>query len=63
VGAILKKIFDRTDTDAILPGESIDKAIVLLQIPAVLKDEALQVFLCKKFESAKQLFHLKPQNF
>jgi hypothetical protein len=33
-------------------GESISKAIVLLQIPEVLSDEAT-VLLCKKFGSAK----------
>jgi hypothetical protein len=37
--------------------------IVLLQIPEVLSDEAIQVVLCKKFESAKRFFRFKPQNF
>jgi hypothetical protein len=38
-----KKSVHWSDTDVILPGESIDKAIVSLQIPEVLNDEALQV--------------------
>ncbi len=63
VGAILKKIDVWSDTDAILPGESIDKAIVSLQIPEVLNDEAIQVILWKKFESAKRLYRFKPPNF
>jgi hypothetical protein len=63
VGAILKKSLDLNYTDAILPGESIDKAIVLLQIPEVLNDEAIQVLSCKKFEPAKRLYHFKPHNF
>jgi hypothetical protein len=63
VGAILKKSVDWSDTNVILPGESIDKAIVSLQIPEVLNDEAIQVLLCKKFESIKQLYCFKPQNF
>ncbi len=49
VGAILKKSVDWSDTDAILSGESIDKAIVSLQIPDVLNDEAIQLLLFKKF--------------
>jgi hypothetical protein len=56
VGAILKISVDWNDTDVILPGESIDKAIVSLQIPEVLNDEAIQVLLHKKFESAKRLY-------
>ncbi len=63
VGAILKKSVDWSDTDVIFPGESIDKAIVSLQIPEVLNDEAIQVLLRKKFESAKRLHRFKPQNF
>ncbi len=86
-----KKSVDWSDTDVILPGESIDKAIVSLQISEVLNDEAIQVllrqknlnwqsdcivsiprilkmkryryFFAKKFESAKQLYRFKPQNF
>jgi hypothetical protein len=58
-----KKSVDWSDNDAILLGESIGKAIVSLQIPEVLNDEAIQVLLCKKFDSAKQLYHFKPQNF
>jgi hypothetical protein len=63
VGAILKKSADWSDADAILPGESIDKAIVSLQIPEVLNSEAIEVLLRKKFELAKWLYHFKPQNF
>ncbi len=63
MGAILKKSVDWSDTDVILPGESIEKAIVSLQILEVLNDEAIQVLLCKKFESAKRLYRFKPQNF
>ncbi len=48
VGAILKKSVDWSDTDVILSEESIDKAIVSLQIPEVLNDEAIQVLLWKK---------------
>ncbi len=58
-----KKSVDWSDTDVILPGKSIEKAIVSLQIPEVLNDEAIQVLFCKKFESAKRLYHFKPQNF
>jgi hypothetical protein len=58
-----KKSVDESDTDVILPGESINKAIVLLQIPEVLNNEAIQVLLCKRFESAKRLYCFKPQNF
>jgi hypothetical protein len=45
VGAILKKSVDRRDTDVTLSEESIDKAIVSLQIPEVLNDETIQVLL------------------
>jgi hypothetical protein len=40
--------------------ESIDKAIVSLQIPEVLNDEVIEVLLCKKFESAKRSYRFKP---
>ncbi len=63
MGAILKKSVDWSDTDVILPGESIDKAIVSLQIPELLYNEAIQKLLRKKFESAKRLYCFKPQNF
>jgi hypothetical protein len=55
VGAILKKSVDWSDTDVILPGESIEKAIVSLQIPGVLKDEAIQVLLCQKIWIGKAI--------
>ncbi len=58
-----KKGVDWSDIDAILPGKSICKAIVLLQIPEVLNDKAIQVLLCKKLQSAKRLYCFKPQNF
>ncbi len=50
-----KKSVDWSDTDTLLNGESIGKAIVLLQIPEVLSDEVIQVLLCNKLESAKRL--------
>jgi hypothetical protein len=62
-GSDSKKSADWSDADAILPGESIDKAIVSLQIPEVLNSEAIQVLLSKKFELAKWLYRFKPQNF
>ncbi len=43
--------------------EIIATAVVSLQIPEVLNDEAIQVLLCTKFESAKRLYRFKPQNF
>ncbi len=63
MGAILKKSVDWSDTDVILRGESIDKAIVSLQIPEVLNNEAIQVLLCKKFESTKRLYRFNPRIF
>jgi hypothetical protein len=39
--------------DIVLPREGIGKAIVSIQIPEVLSDEAIQVLLCKKFELEK----------
>ncbi len=64
VGTILKKVcVNWNDTNVILPGKSIAKAIVSLQILEVLNDEAIQILLCKKFESAKELYRFKPQNF
>jgi hypothetical protein len=53
---------DRSGTNTPLPGESIGKAIVSLH-PEVASDEAKQVLLCKKFESAKCLYRFKPQSF
>jgi hypothetical protein len=43
--------------------KSIGKAILSHQISEVLSDEAIQVLLCKKFESAKRLYRFKPRNF
>ncbi len=63
MGAIRKKSVDWSDSDTLLLEKSIGKAIVSLQIPEVLSDEAIQVFLCKKFESAKRLYRFKPRNF
>ncbi len=63
VGAILNKSVNWSETDTLLHGESIGKVIVLLQISEVLSDEAIQVLLCKKFESEKWLYRFKPQNF
>ncbi len=63
MGAIQNKSVDWSDTDVILPGESIDKATVPLKIPEVLNDETIQVLLRKKFESEKRLYRFKPQDF
>jgi hypothetical protein len=52
VGAIWNKSVDGSDSDTLLLGKSIGKAILSLQIPEVLSDEAIQVLLFKKFESA-----------
>jgi hypothetical protein len=46
----LKKVSIEAIPDAILPGKSIGKVIALIQIPEILNDEAIQVFICKKFE-------------
>ncbi len=45
VSAILKKSVNWSDTNTLLPGESIGKAIVSLQIQEVFSDEAIQVLL------------------
>jgi hypothetical protein len=63
VVAIRKKSVDWIDTYILLLGESIGKAIVSFQILEVLSDEAIQVLLCKKFESVEGLYCLKPRNF
>jgi hypothetical protein len=63
VGAIRKKSVDYSNFDTLLLEKSIGKAIVSLQIPEVLSDEAIQVLLCKKFESAMRLYRFKPRNF
>ncbi len=47
VGTILKKSVDWSNTDTILPRESINKATVSLQIPEVLNNKAIKVLLCK----------------
>ncbi len=53
MGAILKKSVDWSDTDSLLPGEIIVKAIVSLQIPEVLSKEDTSA-ICKKLESANR---------
>ncbi len=58
-----EKSVNWSDSDTLLLEKSIGKAIVSFQIPEVLSDEAIQVFLCKKFESAKRLDRFKPRNF
>ncbi len=45
VGAIRNKSVDLSNSDTLLVGKSIGKAIVSLQIPEVLSDEAIQVLL------------------
>jgi hypothetical protein len=62
-GCYSKKSVDWSDTDAILPGESIGKEILSLQIPEVWNDEVIQVLLRKKFELSKRLYRFKPQTF
>jgi hypothetical protein len=47
VGGILKEMLIEA-IPRLLPGESIGKEIVSLQIPEVLSDEAIQERLCKK---------------
>ncbi len=63
MGAIFKKSVDWSDTDVVLPGESIDKAIVSLQIPEVLNDEAIQVLLCKKIWIGKAIVLFQTSEF
>jgi hypothetical protein len=43
----LTKSVDRSDIDTLLPGESIGEVIVLIQIPEVLSDEAINCFYAK----------------
>jgi hypothetical protein len=63
VGAILKKSVDWSDTDVILSEESIDKAIVSLQIPEVLNNETIQVLLWKKFWIGKAIVSFQTPEF
>ena len=63
VGAIIKKSVDWSDTNVILTEESIDKAIVSLQIPEVLNDEAMQVLLWKKFWIGKAIVSFQTPEF
>ncbi len=63
VGAILKKSVDWSDTDVILPRESIDKAIVSLQIPEVLNNEAIQVLLRQKIWIGKAIVSFQTPEF
>ncbi len=63
VGAILKKSVDWSDTDVILSEESIDKAIVSLQIPEVFNDEAMQVLLWKNFWIGKAIVLFQTPEF
>ncbi len=65
MGTILKKSVDWSDTDAtsILPGESIDKAIVSLQIPKVLINEAIQVLYAKNLNWQSDCIISNPRIF
>ncbi len=58
-----KKSVEWSDTDVILSEESIDKAIVSLQIPEVLNDEAIQVILWKKFWIGKAIVSFQTPEF
>jgi hypothetical protein len=51
-----KKNVDWSDTDTLLPGESIGKAIVLLQIQEVWAMKRYNGFYAKKIESVKRLY-------
>ncbi len=62
VGAIPKLSADWSDTDAIVPGECIDKAIVSLPIQEGFEWWSDKYFY-KKFESAKRLYRFKPRIF
>jgi hypothetical protein len=63
VGAILEKSVDWSDTDVILPGKSIDKASVSLQIPEVLNNKAIQVLLRKKIWIGKAIVSFQTPEF
>ncbi len=63
MGAILKKSVDWSDTDVILPGESIDKAIVLLQIPEVLNNEAIHVLFMQTIRIGKSILSFQTPEF
>jgi hypothetical protein len=63
MGAILKKSVDWSDTDVILSEGSNGKAIVLLQIPEVLNNEAIQVLLCKKIWISKAIVSFQTPEF
>jgi hypothetical protein len=58
-----KKSVNWSDTDVILSEESINKAIVSLQIPEVLNDEAIQVLLWKKFWIGKAIVSFQTPEF
>ncbi len=58
-----KKSVNWSDTDVILPGESIDKAIVSLQIPEVLNDEAIQVLLRQQIWVGKAIVSFQTPEF
>ncbi len=48
---------------SILPGESIDKATVSLQIPEVLNNEAIKVLLCKNLNRQRDCIVSNPRIF
>jgi hypothetical protein len=61
--AIRKKSVDWSNTDTLLLGEIIGKAIVSLQFPEVLSDEAIQVLLCKKIWISKAIVSFQTPEF
>ncbi len=63
MGAILKKSVDWSDTDVILPGESIDKAMVSLQIQEVLNDERYKYFNAKNLNRQNDCIVSNPRIF
>jgi hypothetical protein len=63
VGVIRIKSVDQSETDPLLIGENISKVIVMLQIPEVLSDEALQVLLCKNLNSQSDCIISNPGIF
>ncbi len=62
MGAILKKSVDWSDTDTLLPGEIIVKAIVSLQIPKVLSKEDTSAFM-QKIGIGKSIVSFQPSEF
>ncbi len=62
-GRNTKKSVNWSDTDTLLPEESIGKTIASLQIPEVLWNEAIQVLLCKKLYQHSNCIVSNPRIF